>query len=158
MKRFIERLGILLWWLSLPGLIVYLWGKPRTRVLVRCEGKLLVVRSWLGTGKWMLPGGGLHKDEPVLDCAVREVREETGLLLEPDVLRPLFQETYRFRGMSFPCYYFVADIPGPQEQYRLRPQALEISRVAWVEPTELTPRYTSPDIIAALEHAEIDRT
>lgn len=157
MKRIIERIGVIAWWVTLPALMVYLWNKPRTRVLVRCGGKVLVVRGWLGTGKWMLSGGGLHKHEPPLEGAVREVREETGITLKPQDLKPLKQENYSFRGIKFPCHYFVADLPGDPENYALRPQPLEISRASWLKPSELTRKNANPDVIVALAHAETGR-
>lgn len=157
MKRLIERLGVIAWWVTLPGLIVYLWNRPRTRVLVRAGGKILVVRGWLGTGKWMLAGGGLHKHELAIDGAVREVREETGLALKPQDLQPLKQETYRFRGIKFPCHYFVADLSGEPKNYTLHPQPTEISRAEWIAPSELTAQNANPDVLRALQHAQTTR-
>jgi len=44
---------------------------------------LLVRRNKLpGIGKWGFPGGHLEMGETVLDCAVRELREETGIAAE----------------------------------------------------------------------------
>lgn len=157
MKRLIERLGVIAWWVTLPALIVYLWGKPRTRVLVRAGGKVLVVRGWLGTGKWMLSGGGLHAHEDPTDGAVREVREETGLALKPQDLSPLKQEEYRFRGIKFPCHYFAVDLPGKPEQHPLHPQPMEISRAEWISSSELTAQNANPDVLNALQHAQTKR-
>ncbi|MBM7785792.1 NUDIX hydrolase [Tenggerimyces flavus] len=37
---------------------------------------------------WELPGGGLDKGETYLEAAVRELREETGLVITPDEVGP----------------------------------------------------------------------
>lgn len=52
-------------------------------VVVLREGRVLVGRrrGSHGAGQWALPGGHLEHGESVLDCAARELREETGLTL-----------------------------------------------------------------------------
>ena len=39
-------------------------------------------------GWWELPGGGIGPGESYLEAAVREIREETGLILDPGQVRP----------------------------------------------------------------------
>lgn len=41
-------------------------------------GRLLLIRHSYGHSAWMLPGGGLKRDEDVLVAAARELREEAG--------------------------------------------------------------------------------
>lgn len=62
------------------------------KLILTCGGGLLVLRRddiptirW--PGHWDLPGGGREGDESPLDCALRELREETGLTLDPGRLR-----------------------------------------------------------------------
>ncbi|MBM4420299.1 MAG: NUDIX domain-containing protein [Chloroflexi bacterium] len=54
-------------------------------VAVFREGRVLVMRSSRG-GTWSLPAGGVEVGEAVRDGAARELREETGLVVEPAAL------------------------------------------------------------------------
>lgn len=53
--------------------------------LIRPDGKLLLVEQRASPG-WALPGGLLDRGEGPVDGVVREVREELGLILDPDTL------------------------------------------------------------------------
>jgi len=44
-------------------------------------GRVLLLRR-SDSGNWALPGGTLELGESIVECAVREVREETGLEVE----------------------------------------------------------------------------
>lgn len=45
------------------------------------RGRILLVER-ADSGDWALPGGGMEVGETIIDCVVREVREETGLEVE----------------------------------------------------------------------------
>lgn len=141
-----QRIGVMAWWAVLPGLIVYLYNRPRTRLWLESEGTVAVVKGWLGNGKWTLPGGGLHRGEAPVTGLLREVWEETGLQLDGEQVRPAFQERYAARGIVFPCHYFAAELPA---RPALKPRQLEIIEVAWIDPAELTVRTANPDVLAA---------
>jgi 8-oxo-dGTP diphosphatase len=59
--------------------------RVRVGVLVLHDGKVLLAKQHVSQGQdfWIVPGGGLKKDEGLLDCARREIAEETGLAIEP---------------------------------------------------------------------------
>jgi mRNA-decapping enzyme subunit 2 len=50
--------------------------------------EVLLVRGWKKGSNWSFPRGKINKDEDDLDCAVREVYEETGLNLATAGLVP----------------------------------------------------------------------
>ena len=74
------------------------------------DGRVLLVRR--GTepmlGKWTLPGGMLEVGESLTDGVIREVREETGLTVEPVELIELLDRIYR-EGERVRYHYVIAD-------------------------------------------------
>ena len=52
-------------------------------VVTRRGALLLVRRAYHGAGSWATPGGYLDQGEAPEICAAREVREETGIEIEP---------------------------------------------------------------------------
>ncbi|GAA1378892.1 NUDIX hydrolase [Luteococcus sanguinis] len=68
------------------------------RVLVRCQGRVLLVSDRdpgvVGSGWWVLPGGGIDPGEDVRAAACRELFEETGHRCDPDdLLGPIATRT-----------------------------------------------------------------
>mgnify|MGYP003328816944 CR=1 FL=1 len=151
MKKLLRFAGLVAFWLGWPVLWVYLRGKARTRVIVECQGKILVVRSLLGTGKWQLPGGGLHRGEEPSVGAARELLEETGLSVRASELVPLNEvktaKHTTIYGLTFLYYGFVVRI---EQLPALRMQTLEITDIGWMDPADMHAGNTSKDVLAML--------
>ena len=89
--RIPKAIGTLAFYISIPVLFVYLQLRVRTRIIVRHEGRVLLLKSWYGSNKWTLPGGGVNFREKPIDGAVRELYEETGISVKPSQLKYLDQ-------------------------------------------------------------------
>lgn len=69
------------------GFVQYLNPAPAAGVLVRDDdGRVLLVRRKFEpfAGMWTMPAGFIEYDEDVASTAVRELEEETGLVIELD--------------------------------------------------------------------------
>lgn len=65
---------------------------------------------------WITPGGGVEAGETLAQAAVREVYEETGLVLHLDpAAEPMFQERVRFtiagQHLDQTNFYFLVRVP-----------------------------------------------
>jgi len=100
------------------------------------EGRVLLVRR--GTeplkGEWSLPGGLLELGEGLLGAVVREVREETGLAVEPIELIELLDRIQR-DGERIRFHYVLADYLCRVVGGRLQ-AASDADGVRWVTRTE----------------------
>ncbi len=74
------------------------------------EGRVLLVRRGKEPmkGHWTLPGGLLELGESLHAGVVREVREETGLIVEPVELVELLERIHR-EGERVRYHYVIAD-------------------------------------------------
>jgi 8-oxo-dGTP diphosphatase len=77
------------------------------RALVVDQGRLLVVSD---EGEyWYAPGGRLEPGETLLECAAREVAEETGLLVEATSLLHVAEFVEPAHGVQkVECYFLAA--------------------------------------------------
>jgi 8-oxo-dGTP pyrophosphatase MutT (NUDIX family) len=119
---------------------VYTYGLNRTEeivlVLPRTNGLLLHSKRFYPSGIYRIPTGGVAEGEGILDAARREVREETGLELEPT--RFLFHLRYPGRpgspGKAFHSLAFL--FPTSDAEARPIDQSEEIDSwrtAAWAE-------------------------
>jgi len=74
------------------------------------DGRVLLVRRGHEPmkGHWSLPGGMLELGESLAEGVVREVREETGLTVEPVELIELLDRIHRL-GERVQYHYVIAD-------------------------------------------------
>lgn len=79
------------------GRVVYYDPKVAAVTIIGRAGKALLVRraNQPGYGLWSIPGGYVDRGEVVEEAAVREVREETGLVVEIGGLLGLYSEAGR---------------------------------------------------------------
>ena len=100
------------------------------------EARVLLVRrgSEPLKGHWTLPGGALEVGETIVEGVAREVREETGLLVEPLELVEFLDRIHREAG-RVRYHYVIADYLCRVTGGELR-AASDADAVRWVERAE----------------------
>ena len=66
--------------------------------VLECQGHVLLIqrKHAPGAGAWALPGGFRNRNESFLDCAIRELKEETNVRVPENVLRGSIVKTELF--------------------------------------------------------------
>lgn len=152
MKSLWNLFGTILFWLAWPVWSIYFHISPeRSRVLVVLGDEVLLVKAWLSTGKWMLPGGGAKPDETMEMSAVRELEEEVSIEATETALRPLGEHAHRVYGLRYHATYFVLELENKPEIIN---HWFEISDAQWHKLSDIRGRMLDSDAAYALKQYE----
>ncbi len=79
-------------------------------IIIEDERVVLVKRAHPPIqGQWSIPGGVLEVGELVREAAIREAREETGLIIEPGELLGVFDRVLRDSEKRVQYHYVLID-------------------------------------------------
>ncbi|KAG9543987.1 DCP2-domain-containing protein, partial [Aureobasidium melanogenum] len=103
--------------------------------------QVVLVKGWKKSATWSFPRGKINKDEPDLDCAIREVWEETGYDIAAAGLASDDQKyiDVTMREQHLRMFVFRGVPLDTQFEPKTRK---EISKIAWYRLTDL-PSYTN---------------
>lgn len=103
--------------------------RPSARAIIFREGKIAVIYS--KKYKYCnIPGGGIEAGEDNVSAMIREVREETGLIVKPETVRE-FGYVHRIqKGKQEPVFiqdnfYYFCEVEDIQEGLKLSPEEME---------------------------------
>ncbi|HET6900557.1 MAG TPA: NUDIX hydrolase [Vicinamibacteria bacterium] len=111
--------------------------------VVLIDGRVVLVRRGKESlrGRWVIPGGTVELGETLEEAVVREMREETGLLVRPREVVLVFDRIQR-EGPSVEYHYVIIDYACEYVSGELRAGS-DADEVALVAPEELD-RYDLP--------------
>jgi 8-oxo-dGTP diphosphatase len=121
------------------GFVGYANSQPTASAVVRCDDGSILLARRAGPpdeGKWDLPGGFLEEGEHPLVAVVRELREETGLEIEPLELVAIETDVYGDvddAPATLNLYWTARVVSGDPEP------ADDVSELRWFRPGELPP-------------------
>src|SRR6185437_12312002 len=123
------------WFVRRPahrGALVALWH----------GGEILLLRSSYRNG-WSLPGGGIAHGESARDAAIRELREEVGLAVDPAALREAQAVELAWEHRSDHTTIFEIEMTEPPA---LRLDHREIVAAGFHRPGAIDPRTVAPHV------------
>jgi 8-oxo-dGTP pyrophosphatase MutT (NUDIX family) len=118
-------------------------------VYARRHGKILVLKRAGGeaTGGWYLPGGAVDAGETVEQAAVRELREESGLVPTGPLAIIGVSHLHIYGRDSLQVAYACDCLEGEVVLSH------EHSGARWVDPAEYRERYFNDELITRVEEA-----
>lgn len=119
-------------------------------IIIEGDRVLLVKRAHPPIqGQWSIPGGVLEVGEMVREAAVREAREETGLVVEPGELLGIYDRILRDPEQRVQYHYVLID-------FLCRPvggellAASDAAEVRWFRREELAPLQLAEDTLEVI--------
>lgn len=130
----------------------------RPSVIVLNDNKILVIKSQYDKIFYLLPGGGVEFGETVEEAAIRETREETGIIVDKIQLVHV-NEYIDFKDKSQRVVNFIFKAINFNNNSLINPQTNDggkIKEVLWIELKDIDKIDLKPDIIkkCILENAK----
>jgi ADP-ribose pyrophosphatase YjhB (NUDIX family) len=136
------------------GFIFYLDPKVAVGTIVRtAQDRLVLLRRGIepGYGKWVFPGGYVDRGEPLIEAAIREAREESGLDVRLDGL----VNVYSYSGRTPVIVVYAATAVGGRlelDDESLESVEVEPAAIPWTELAFRSTHEALQDYLAGLVH------
>jgi len=126
-------------------------------IIVR-DGKVLLARRGNPPlkGEWSIPGGLVEVGETSRQAIVREVREETGLEVEPTKLVEVFERILRDHESRVEYHYVLIDYLCRIISGNAR-AASDVDEICWASVSDLENMSVAPETCAVIRKALEDR-
>lgn len=101
-----------------------------TNMCLICDGNKVLVQEKKGTKGVVFPGGHVEDDESLLDSVIREMKEETGLIIENPIVCG-FKDWIQEDGTRYLVLLYKAD------KFSGELKSSDEGRVFWIDRSDL---------------------
>lgn len=126
----------------------FLSDSTRVRALIIAGDEILLVRSWIGSQRWTLPGGGVSKNEKPKKTLKRELCEELDLKIHQKNYERILKHKHQEHGADFTIIIYQIELPEKQN-FKIRKS--EIIEAGWHKVDKLNDDF-HPLVSEALKH------
>ncbi|WOT06518.1 NUDIX hydrolase [Shewanella youngdeokensis] len=127
--------------------------KPNTTVacVIESNGRFLLVEELIEGGiKYNQPAGHLEANESLVDACIREVKEETGLVIKPEGLTAIYQYSASTH-LAFVRYTFYLTLEKCVISEPIDPAIQACKWLTYAEIVALKPQHRSPLVLKSIE-------
>jgi ADP-ribose pyrophosphatase YjhB (NUDIX family) len=139
MNKYSKFIGNIIYWSAWPVLFFYLRNSKRSRVIVTDGNHVLIIKNWIGPGSYTLPGGGLRNNELPEVGVIRELEEETGIVVGLNDLKLIMPK--RLTTENGHSYQYIGYLLKVNRQPEITRQKFEIAEIKWVSISEALGKY-----------------
>jgi ADP-ribose pyrophosphatase YjhB (NUDIX family) len=108
-------------------------------------------------GEWGIPGGAQTVGETVFETAVREVFEETGLVIRPTSIITAVDSIWRDDNGAVEYHYTIVEVSADWVEGEAVP-ASDIDGALWVRPEDAAQYVRWEATLSAIEQAQLMRS
>ena len=145
----IQYYAIKLFWFFVHPMQVMYWFVFRPHVRgVKClieggDGKILLLRLNYSHRHWVLPGGGVYREERYVDAAYRELKEETDITEVILERIGTYESTFEYKQVAVEVY------AGLTRSQKITIDPIEIAACGWF-PKDKLPEPIAPSVVRVL--------
>ena len=94
------------------------------------NGKILICHEIVDK-QFFSPGGGIEKDETLEECCIREIREETGVIVK--VQKPIITVNEYYEDWKYITHYFICEAVGEAQTHLTNEEVSRGLAPEWID-------------------------
>ena len=94
------------------------------KIIIRVKAIIINEKNEILLGReditYQVPGGHLEENETMEQCLIREISEETGIVIDSVMSKPFFKISYYTKNIKYEIYYYNINIDNNTKIYNTK--------------------------------------